>query len=194
MIKPAVTILASALFAGCVSDPAHKPVPRRPAFPRITLYDTVYAAVDSLPLHLELNSALTSEVKTRSDGSLWLTARYPDYNATLYLTLSPVSSSDVESVVDNRTERIHLNINGAGINIEEVDNASGYHSNIVRTVSPSSTPLQFIAVNPGRPRWVVSGSVFFEGMSATTSLDSIRPVYDAVGRDIRHAMLMLSDL
>ena len=194
MMRLSAVILVTMLLAGCSSDPGHTPVPRRPAFPRIALYDTVYAAVDSLPLHLELNAALKSEVKTRPDGSLWITARYPDYNATLYLTLSPVSTSDVESVVDNRTERIHLNINGAGINIEEADNVSGYHSNIVRTVSPSSTPLQFLAVNPRRPRWVVSGSVFFEGMSATTSLDSIQPVYDAVGRDLRHAMLTLCDL
>lgn len=193
-MRPVAAILFSALLAGCTSDTAHTPVPRRTAFPRITLCDTLYAAVDSLPVHIELNSALKADVTKRMDGSVWLTARYPAYNATLYVTLSPVTESEVESVIDNRTERMHLNINGAGINIEEADNASGYRSNIVRTLSPSSTPLQFLAVNPARARWVVYGSVFFEGSSATTSLDSIMPVYDAVARDLRHAMLTLSDL
>ncbi len=100
----------------------------------------------------------------------------------------------MESVIDNRTERIHLNINGAGMSIEESDNAAGYHSNIVSTLSPSSTPLQFIAVRTDHPRWVVSGSVFFDGISSSTPLDSIKPVHDAVRRDLRHAMLTLSDI
>lgn len=194
MMRPIAAILASALLVGCASDTAHTPVPRRTAFPRITLYDTIYAAADSLPLYLELNSALKPDVTARRDGSVWLTARYPAYNATLYITLSPVTERDVESVVDNRTERMHLNINGSGISIEEADNASGYHSNIVRTLSPSSTPLQFLAVNPATPRWVVYGSVFFDGAPSTASLDSLMPVYDAVAVDLRHAMLTLSDI
>lgn len=187
-------ILAALMATACTSDTTHNPVPRRTAFPRIALHDSVYTPADSLPVHLELNSVLAPHVTLRPDGSAWLTARYPAYNATLYVTVSPVDETTVESVIDNRTERIHLNINGAGMSIEEADNAAGYHSNIVATVSPSSTPLQFIAVKSDRPRWVVSGSVFFDGISASTPLDSIKPVHDAVRRDLRHAMLTLSDI
>lgn len=186
-------VIGCILLAACSPDQGHTPVPRRTAFPRVCLYDSTYTSVDSIPVNISLNSALTPEVKTRQDGSIWLTAEYPAYNATLYVTATPVNESTVESIVDNRTERIHLNINGAGIRIEEMDNAAGYHSNIIRTVSPSSTPLQFLAVNAGRPRWVVYGSVFFGEMAASTPLDSIAPVYEAINRDIRHAMRSLSD-
>lgn len=186
-------IIGCTLLSSCSWDTGHTPVPRRTAFPRVSLYDSVFSAVDDLPVNLSLNSVLSPELESREDGSVWLTAEYPAYNATLYVSVTPVNESTVESVVDNRTERIHLNTNGASINIEEIDNPSGYHSNIIRTVSPSSTPLQFLALNPDSPRWVVSGSVFFGGVSSSTSLDSIAPVYDAINRDIRHAMRSLSD-
>ncbi len=44
--------------------------PRRHAYPRVQTYDSVYTAVDSFPVHFEVNAQPASECRA-PDGSMW---------------------------------------------------------------------------------------------------------------------------
>lgn len=71
----------------------------------------------------EANTA--AEARTDSGGR-WLTLHYPVYNADVYVTFSEVDGADaLIAVLDNRRERMSLNLNGAHASTIHVTSADG---------------------------------------------------------------------
>lgn len=168
-------------------------VPRRIAYPRIALYDTVYSVVDTLPVAMELNRAIRYDCERRDDGAWWVNLHYDRYGATVYCTLTPVDRATVDAVVDNRAERIHRNISQTSVDVIDIDSPGAYHSNMVVARGGSSAPVQFLSVNPEDPRWVLSGTAFFDNAPAGVSADSVAPIVDALSRDISRMLRGLKD-
>ena len=167
---------ASALFASCGAD--ESATPRRRAYQRIEAYDSAYVAVDSLPVRLLANSSARVS-RPRPD---WVNIIYPRYNATVFISVTAASPDDIPSVVDNRTERIGLNIGDATAVKSTVTDNGGFISTLYEAPAAVATPLQFVATDSRR--YVVSGSVFFNNAGDIGSMDSVAPVVAAIRRDL----------
>lgn len=168
-------------------------IPRRTAYPRVNLCDTVYVKSHLLPINFEINSeAIASEDNSNNtnDGSKWINVFYPKYNATLYYTYTPVTSSNIDGVIDNRIERISLNIGSLTSEMTEMNTPSGVSAQIISTPTSEVTPLQFIATN--NSSWVISGAFCFNE-TKDISTDSISPILKAVNKDLIHTIKNLNN-
>ncbi|MDE7377111.1 MAG: hypothetical protein K2N16_09720 [Muribaculaceae bacterium] len=190
----AVCILATclAILASC-SGTEQRTAPRPQGHPRVQAYDTAYSAVPGLPVHFEANSQAQTEVETKDGGAVWLTLSYPAYDARLMCTLTPVTDTTVGSVVDNRSERMALNVIGTEPQVDKLSNPAGYSAIIICDPVAVATPVQFLAApdNIDGRGWVVSGTAFFDHAQAGAPIDSLAPMVETLLRDVRHSISTL---
>lgn len=183
------TLLLFLLFvmAGCGgnSDRAVS-VPRPVAYHRIVLYDSVYRAVDRVPVRFEVNSSAIDSIVQSKSGATSLDILYPAYKAVVYCTFSPVDESNRDAVIENRRERLSMNTGGFPTEITRIDSGDGFQSELLFTPAGTYTPVQFISVGSN---WVISGSCAVE--DATTRSDSLRPVLEAIHADMFHTLQSL---
>lgn len=174
-------IILLIMLAGCTGRHDGNTVPRRTAYPRPTLPDTAMTAADTgaAELHLEVNAA----AETESPRPGWINVTYPGLGARIHITVTPVTAADVADVRANRMQRLTLNEGDRRSEHREWANAAGFDILVARTEA-SSTPLQFLATDDSSA--VVSGAVHFAdpAVATTESADSIRPILDALERDI----------
>lgn len=179
-------IVASGCGSGSGGD--YSPTPRRRVYPRPRILSQEYFVPESLPLHIEINTGADTLCERRPDGSVWLTVGYPDYAATVYWTLTPVKhKEDVRGVIDNRMERMSLNIGDDRAEIYEFSSQGGFEGAVMKASGVSSTPLQFVGADMNK--WVVSGTVWLS--SPGVAADSLQPYVDALSRDIARALSSL---
>lgn len=193
-IASACILAASlAVLPACSGAGLQRSAPRPQGYPRVQAYDTAYAAVSGLPVHFEANRQAQAEVETKDGGAVWLTVSYPAYDARLMCTLTPVTAATAESVVDNRAERMSLNVIGSEPQVDELVNDAGYAAVIIYDPVAVATPVQFLAapaeIDGGG--WVVSGTAFFDSAQAGAPLDSLAPMAETMLRDVRHSIRSL---
>ncbi len=179
------TLILWLLLAGCTStDGTGNTVPRRRAYMRPTLYDTVYIPVpDSItggPRFTVNSSALTRSVRPG-----WLDVAYPAYHAVINVTFSTFHPDTLASQVDNRLERFTLNLNGLPAQVSHFSSGP-YECTVVTTHELSMTPVQFLATDGHSA--LISGTAVMQGLDPSATTDSIRPVIDALEYDIFHAL------
>lgn len=194
-MKFAACILTACLasLAACSGAEQQRTAPRPQGYPRVQAYDTAYAAVPGIPLRFETNSQAPAAAEAKDGGAVWLTVSYPAYDARLMCTFTPVTSATVESVVDNRLERMALNVIGTEPQVDEFVNDAGYAAVIICDPNAVATPVQFLAA-PAEidgNGWVVSGTAFFDRAQAGAAIDSLAPMVETMLRDIRHSILAL---
>lgn len=161
-------------------------VPRPMAYPRIDLCDTVYTAASDFPIHFEVNTAATliADTVAGSGQGLWFDVRYPSYRATVHCTLTAVSdTASRNAVLQNRAQRIALNISDHHAQITEMTTPYGYTARLYKSPYTTVTPLQFLAA---ASHHVVSGALMFDTLPQ--SPDSVMPVIEAIERDLIHAI------
>lgn len=130
------------------------------------------------------NSDANVSMQQKADASWWITVTYPQFsNATLYLTLSPVSRRETSAIMDNRRERMELNSGGATTVITELTSAGNWHCELAETRTSLTTPVQLLATASAS---VLSGA-FYLDLPAGSSPDSIAPIV----RTVRDDMLYL---
>ena len=178
----AIIVLATIVF----SCSQRQPVPRRDAYPRMQLLDTAMVAADA-PVYFLVNSQARIE-QGRED---WLNVAYDLYGATMYVTFTETTPENVETVKENRMERLLLNSGEQMSQHSEFVNRAGY--SVVLSYSEGvATPLQFIATDDSS--MVVSGAVYFSNPKASASVDSIAPIIEALRDDIMRSMINLKSL
>lgn len=161
-----------ALSAGCARRPA--PVPRPHAFPRIEVYPETYHAVNNLMIN---DSARFEPGVTEG----WFDIVYPAYNVRVNCTLTHTESSlHLQSVIDNRIERLERNAAGAPGELTELTSTEGVGGMLIVTPGALATPVQFLATDSAR--YVLSGSAVFASPGA--SPDSVAPIVNAIERDM----------
>ena len=173
-------IMLFAMLAGCTGRRDDNIVPRRTAYPRPALPDTAMTATDCTPgLHLEANACAVIE----SPRPGWINVSYPTLGARIHITVTQTTAADVATVRANRLQRLMLNEGDRRSEHREWTNPAGFDILMARSEA-SSTPLQFLATDDSTA--VVSGAVYFAdpAVATTESADSIRPVLDALERDI----------
>lgn len=184
-MKLFVTLLIPLLLVAvsACGDGGGDVTPRRHGFPRVQLYDSVYVAADSFPLHFEVNSQAVCRVPRRG----WLDVAYPSYGAILHVSALNCSGERLASELDKRRERMSLNLYGSSAETIHVSSAdSTFEAVLLVSGDAVNTPVQFLATD-GR-NLLVTGSAYLPGVRAESQADSIAPQVGALKRDIIHAI------
>lgn len=176
-------------------------VPRRRAYPRIELPDSAFTFIQtesnglslspsiSPSLSLAMNNATEYAVHSKEgNASLFIDVDYPGLNAAIYFTITPVDNTTLAAVIDNRLERVSLNLGGADAELLEFDSPAGFENKVFVSRADISTPVQFIATDGETT--VISGTSFLKDASAANA-DSLAPVVNMLRRDILHTLKTL---
>ena len=158
--------------------------PRRQAYPRIQLLDTTYCNQQRLPLKLAVNSATNVSI-SNNKSSTWINISYPTYKATIYCTYTPAIPNTISSMIDNRMERIALDLGDSFYENTTINNPNGTVANIYSTTSNMVTPIMFLATD--KKSWVLSGAMTFDS-NTIVDYDSVAPVINAVKRDLIYTL------
>lgn len=176
---------AVAVIAGGCGGKEPKPVPRQRAYVRVPLPDTVMRAAEDVPLHFVVNASARTECRRAG----WLDISYPTLGATVHVSFTRAAGyEELESVKANRMERLLLNAGYGASESVEFSNGRGFNVYMMRSEG-SATPVQFVATDDSV--WVVSGVAYFDVKPGPGAVDSLRPMVDAVERDIVESMSSL---
>ena len=178
-----IAILVTMMLCECSNENINKP--RRKAYPRINIHDSTYTKIPNSPIHFEMNNVAKITLDSINNNSHWINIFYKPYNATIYCTFTPIDKSTLENIIENRTERMALNSGANSSELIELTNANGFKSKILITEQSKVTPVQFLSTN--NLNWVISGAIYFDKNSSSNP-DSIRPIINALKRDVIHAM------
>ena len=85
---------------------------------------------------------------------------------------------------------MELNAGNLTSELIELTNANDFRSHILVTEQSNVTPLQFISTN--NQSWVVSGALYINSTRAT-NIDSIRPIINALKRDLIHSLKTINN-
>ena len=183
-VRAVLVIITAALLAACASrNDAPAPIPRPTAYPRVADPGTVYTSVDSLPVTLEVSEAAVVE-RPRAD---WLNIIYPDWSVTVHVSVTAVDPAEFERALDNRMQRLHLNVASLAVTDEIELDSPDFSSVIISSPDSRSTPLQFIAAAEDSAV-IVSGVAFFSNVAPDAPVDSLAPVVRYLRRDLTHAL------
>lgn len=186
-------ILAAIIIGGCENNARQNndiAVPRREAYPRLQICDTVYATTPGLPLHIELNAGTTVEIDRRPDGVVWLSQKYPSYGITVFYTLLPGDSKSLEAALQRSLRRITDNIGGAPADRSEAESPNGFYNYLLRPRGLNPFPLQFISTDGNT--WLLTASATYTNGHLPESADSVAPMLGALQRDIVHTLNTLA--
>lgn len=178
-------VLASCSKSDSVADRIG--VPRRPAYPRLLLPDSAYVSPAGLPLGMEINREATFNMEQHDESGDWVTVSYDIADAEIYYTFTPVTEATVAGVIDNRLERLSLNLGGNSAELTEFITPEGLAVRIIEGGS-ATTPVQFLATD--NSSLVVSGSAFVPALDSATR-DSLAPVVGILRRDIIKSLVSL---
>lgn len=174
------------ILIGCSGGESRSvPLPR--AYPRIDIPDSAYRSIDSLPVELAVNAGAVCSIRER-DGGWWIDISYPGFTkGRFYLSLLYASPQNLHLMVDNRTERMALNLGGAWSEQIDLQSTGGWDCRLLVSSEAHAAPVQMIAVGDGM---MLSGG-FYTELPSSVPLDSVRPVFDAAKRDM---LTMLKNL
>lgn len=178
-------VLASCSGSDSVADRIG--VPRRLAYPRLQLPDSAYVSPAGLPLGMEINREATFNIEQHDESGDWVTVSYDIADAEIYYTFTPVTEATVAGVIDNRLERLSLNLGGNSAELTEFITPEGLAVRIIEGGS-ATTPVQFLATD--NSSLVVSGSAFVPALDSATR-DSLAPVVGILRRDIIKSLVSL---
>lgn len=186
-------LLFVVVLSGCsVGDKSGETaVPRRHAYPRIDVPDSAFTFIETgyNGMQLSLNDATEYALHSSDDGtSNFIDVDYPGLNAAIYFTITPVERATLPDVIDNRLERVSLNLGGADAELLEFDSPAGFENKVFVSRADISTPVQFIATDGETT--VISGTSFLKDASAANA-DSLAPVVNMLRRDILHSLKTL---
>lgn len=175
-----LAIIVTCCLASC-SGNTDTATPRPVAYPRLSVASEKYHAVTAGNITFEVNDVTIDSIFNR-DASTWMNITYPTYcnNSVIYCTITPAKPVEFDRVVENRLERIALNLGGSESVVTDLTTPDGWDCQLIRALSPVVTPLQFIATN--KPN-IVTGAYYI-----ATPGDSVMPYVDAVERDIIHLL------
>ena len=173
----AATVCVAIAACGCRRAPADVPVPRRTAYYRLQLPDTLYRPIEVDRVLLEANADAT----TQCADTGWITISYPTLNASIYVTVTPLTPATAAEAVDNRVERLSLNTGGQPSQVMSFTTPAGMDARVIVTDGSVPTPVQFIVTDYRRV--LVSGSAVVDD-AATAPVDSLAPVLQVLERDI----------
>lgn len=174
-------ILSLWCLMACTAADRQPAIPRPKAYPRPTLYAADYKTCPISGSAMEISVNKSAEVVSTKPG--WFDICYPAYDITVNCTLTPITPESLSSVLDNRHERMALNLEGQYGEMTQWDGVT-----IIVAPAAMRTPVQFLATDSAS--FVLSG-VAVGNYPAGASPDSIAPYVNAVAQDITHMLKQL---
>ena len=189
-IRHIIAIGAFAMLAASCSDGGNDTaVPRRKAYPRVEPYDTAYTLRQLPSVAFDANTHAAFTVKDSTEpGVSGADITYDRYGMTVYVTAIRSSRRDFDRRLDDRIERVSLNLGGARPTTTDIKSDGGFDATIF--VCPGiNTPVQALAADSVTST-IVSATLFSD--AATAAADSVAPMLDIITRDITRMMQSLS--
>lgn len=165
------------VLVGCRKNNAAD-VPRPEAWPRANVPAAVYRTAGYGPVSMSVNAA--AKVDTVANG---LTISYPVLDAAIYVTVISTGPSGYTAALEQRMQRIDLNLNGISADAAETENADGFSLVQVTALSATQTPVQLLAASARRDI-IVTATAFLNTTATVANRDSLAPYTEALGRDL----------
>ncbi|MDE6557358.1 MAG: hypothetical protein K2K55_10425 [Duncaniella sp.] len=186
------TLLACAALAcatcGC-RDNRRSATPLPEGYPRIETPDASYVEVDSLPVRLMVNKAVTPRVN-HARGAVWIDLIYPSFSpSAVYLTLSEMRPDSLDGVLRDLSVKMQRNTQGQQGELTTLTSEGGWDCRMIVTPSAPVCPVQILAIAPDSTA-TLFGTLYLNRPFETTN-DSIRPVIDTVERDLTEMLKCL---
>ena len=183
MKKLFVALAALAALCSCGGN-GDKAVPRRTAYPRVALYDTVMTTATAGGVLFEINA----EADTSRTSPNWLDIAYPAYGVTVNMAVNRFDGEEgLRRALANRHQRMSLAFGDIAARSETFTNHAGFECLIAGSPDAGTAPIHILAWRPDGT--VVSGAAVFAG--STKPVDSIAPIYSAVYSDLSRLLLSL---
>lgn len=172
---------SAALLYGCGGGDNRPPVPRRHAYPRMAVPDSVQ--LDTVVAGRRIRAAVHG--RPTVPQSDWLNLDYP--GATLHIAFNSVASDRMAAELDNRRQRMSLNLGGAPARTAHFTTAdSVYECVLVTAEVPVLTPIQLLGTD-GRSR-LVYAALRLHTAPAPNAIDSLTPMLQLVTADLHKVL------
>lgn len=184
----AFSVLVATVVAGCsqMGGSAVDFIPRRHAYPRVEPYSTATQLVSLAPFAFKV----AAEAHVDRTGEHWLDISYPRYGAVLHISASRFKDSkEALAAIDNRRQRISLNIGAALARSYSFQNDAGLSCEISVCAEGVATPVQFIAYDAQSS--MLSAAFVING--PITPTDSIRPIINLLQDEAFTILSSLTD-
>lgn len=188
MHKSALIIAVAAVVAACSNGGQRDvAVPLPEAYPRAYVYPDSFRTVTFRGVTFDVNAG--ARVDSAENG---INIVYPRYGAVVYVSVhDKIKGPEAFSAEwTGRQRRIAMNL-GASAGSASTD--GGVREDIsapytiVRANTTVQTPVQILTGNAEKGV-IISAAAFMESWSVVTPYDSIKPVTDALERDLRHVV------
>lgn len=179
-MRKSVLVLLFVLTVSCGESPQPKPS----GFLALNYDTSSFKQVDfDCPFSFEKNSAAEVDIKN-PNRPCWVNLSYPEMNAKIYLTYSPVNNNLRELLMDAQKlpekHTIKADLIEVSIYQNEKNNTFG---NFYEIEGDAASQAQFYLTDS--TSHFLTGAIYFE---AKPNYDSILPAADYLKRDIRHLM------
>lgn len=175
------SVLIAAAVTGCSGNgnDSQAPIPRRTAYARMNLPPHSYDTIRVGRHDLLVNRNADTSIERRGDND-WITATYPALgNVTMHVTVTQAKPDAIDAILDNRAERINLNLGGNRAETYEVsDSLLSVEIIVSRSIA---TPVQWIVTDSHS--MVIHGSVYMPQLTSATR-DSLAPITDYMLDDV----------
>lgn len=173
-----ILIFLLVTVASCGGGKDSAPVPRRYAYPRPDIPPAGYTVLDFGRYRLDISCSAAVVLDSVAGNRRDITLAYPGFGAKVYLTVSNApDSATLAAMAADRTARFVRNVAGR-YTAEECDSAE---SLLITAYQGNVTPLQFVVLSELS---MLSGVVYFTDPDVAARPDSMRPVFEALRRDI----------
>lgn len=182
-MRPAAFVAVVAMLVSC-SGGGETAVPRPHAYPRITLNDTVYRAVEVSPVGFDVNAE--AEVRVRGGAC---DIHYPRYDATIYVGVAAVKPENgtIAEHWTNRLQRMALNLDGVPAHYGDIEMPHGCVARLVIADGLTATPVQGLYADTVSGIVVSAAAFMHDGtliQRGPAAVDSLRPVTEALTADM----------
>lgn len=182
-----VTMLALLLLSACGG---RKATPLPEAFPRIDVPEAEYVTVDSTLTPLAVNKAAETRVRPSDGRTQWVDLVYPSFApSAVYLTLQRVAPDSLDHILKGLALKMQRNTNGAPGELTTILSDGGWDCRMVVTPTTPVCPVQVVAIAPDSAM-TLFGTLYLNRPFVEPN-DSIRPVIDAVARDLTYMLQCL---
>jgi hypothetical protein len=153
------------------------------AYPRLDMPDSVYTTVEASGVRLLVNELTGVSISHRGSRNTWIDVSYGGFaSPTVHITVTEYNPGDAKGFIDNRRERMRLNLGGVSYELTELTTPSGWTCEMAVARGIPTTPVQILAYDS---RHMISGALMLD-IPDSLAYDPIAtaPIIDAVTRDM----------
>ena len=158
-------------------------VPKPMAYPRLDMPDSVYTTVEASGVRLLVNELTGVSISHRGSRNTWMDVSYGGFaSPTVHITVTEYNPGDAKGFIDNRRERMRLNLGGLSYELTELTTPSGWTCEMAVARGIPTTPVQILAYDS---QHMISGALMLD-IPDSLAYDPIAtaPIIDAVTRDM----------